>query len=182
MSQVTIIDYGIKFKLLYFKPVSGMNLNILELYKKNLDLVCSGMVDRIGLSRSSITVFGEKRFVAIKNHHAAIKEVMKIVDTKNVEVIGHRVVHGGEWYSRPVKINSLVMKRIKMLCDLAPLHNPHNLTGIEACAKIMPKVPQIAVFDTAFHQTMPPEAYIYAIPYKLYTKYGIRKYGFGNRR
>ena len=92
--------------------------------------------------------------------------------------MGHRVVHGGEKFSRSVRINDEVLSAIKEFADLAPLHNPHNISGIEAAQAIFPSVPQIAVFDTAFHQTMPPSAYLYAVPYEWYKMYGVRRYGF----
>ena len=97
---------------------------------------------------------------------------------QDVIAIGHRVVHGGETVTKPVIVDADVKKIIRNCFELAPLHNPPNLSGIEACEKIFPGIPNVAIFDTAFHQTMMPEAYIYAIPYELYTKYGIRKYGF----
>jgi acetate kinase len=105
-------------------------------------------------------------------------EIGVLKNIKDVIAIGHRVVHGGEKITEPVIVDDKVKKVIKDCFDLAPLHNPPNLSGIEACEKIFPGVPNVAVFDTAFHQTMPPKAYIYAIPYEFYTKYGIRKYGF----
>ena len=105
-------------------------------------------------------------------------EIGVLKNITDVIAIGHRVVHGGEKITEPVIIDAEVKKVIKDCFELAPLHNPPNLSGIEACEKIFPGVPNVAIFDTAFHQTMPPEAYIYAIPYELYTKYGIRKYGF----
>ena len=101
-----------------------------------------------------------------------------LASISDVIAIGHRVVHGGEKISAPVIVNEDVKKVIKDCFELAPLHNPPNLSGIEACEKIFPNIPNVAIFDTAFHQTMPPEAFLYAIPYNLYTKYGIRKYGF----
>jgi acetate kinase len=96
----------------------------------------------------------------------------------DIGAVGHRVVHAGEHYSSSVVIDEDVIEVLEECIELAPLHNPPNLLGIEACRSIMPDTPQIAVFDTAFHQTMPPESYIYAIPYEYYEKYGIRRYGF----
>ncbi len=95
-----------------------------------------------------------------------------------IDAVGHRVVHGGEKFASSVLITPEVKRAIRACFDLAPLHNPPNMTGIEACEEAMPGVPQVAVFDTAFHQTMPPKAYMYALPYELYEKHGIRKYGF----
>lgn len=101
-----------------------------------------------------------------------------IKDIKDIIAIGHRAVHGGEKITKPVIIDERVKSIIRECISLAPIHNPANLAGIEACEKFFPGVPNVAVFDTAFHQTMPPEFYLYAIPYELYKKYGIRKYGF----
>jgi len=102
-----------------------------------------------------------------------------VLENKNeIVAIGHRVVHGGEAFTQSALITAEVEKAIEAVCELAPLHNPPNLIGIRACAANMPGVPQVAVFDTAFHQTMPPKAYLYAIDYALYEKYKIRRYGF----
>ena len=95
-----------------------------------------------------------------------------------IDAVGHRVVHGGEKFADSVLITPAVMEALEECCALAPLHNPPNIQGIEACQAIMPNVPQVAVFDTAFHQTMPKEAYMYALPYEYYEDYGIRRYGF----
>ena len=92
--------------------------------------------------------------------------------------VGHRVVHAGEKYSKSVLIDNEVMKVMEECVNLAPLHNPPNILGVNACKELMPNTPMVAVFDTAFHQTMPPESYIYAIPYRFYEKYGVRRYGF----
>lgn len=105
-------------------------------------------------------------------------EYGSIKSLEEIDAVGHRIVHGGEKFSKSVLINDEVMKEIEACNDLAPLHNPANLKGINAVSAILPNIPQIAVFDTAFHQTMPDYAYLYAIPYDLYKKYGIRRYGF----
>jgi acetate kinase len=102
--------------------------------------------------------------------------VIKSVD--EISAVGHRVVHGGEYFSESVVITEAVKKAVEACNELAPLHNPPNLIGINACEKLMPKTPQVAVFDTAFHQTMPEKAYLYAIPYEYYEKYKVRRYGF----
>ena len=124
---------------------------------------------------------------AMPDHSAAVKIVLdKLLDPVDgaissldeINAIGHRVVHGGEKFSSSALINDEVLDAIEACNDLAPLHNPANLIGIRACAKLMPGVPQVAVFDTAFHQTMPECAYIYGIPYEYYEKYKIRRYGF----
>ena len=95
-----------------------------------------------------------------------------------IAAVGHRVVHGGEEYAESVIIDDEVMKSLKECVKLAPLHNPPNIVGIEACKALLPNVPMVAVFDTAFHQTMPKESYVYALPYELYEKNRIRRYGF----
>lgn len=95
-----------------------------------------------------------------------------------IEAVGHRMVHGGEQFSRPVRITEEVARRIEALCELAPLHNPHNLKGYYAARAALPGVPQVAVFDTAFHQTMPPHAYLYALPWEAYERHKLRRYGF----
>ena len=123
----------------------------------------------------------------MQDHAAALKIVLDtLVDAehgvigsvKEIDAVGHRVLHGGEKFSGSVLVDDKVEEAIKECFDLGPLHNPANLTGIKACQKIMPGVPQVAVFDTGFHQTMPDYAYMYALPYKYYEKYGIRRYGF----
>lgn len=121
------------------------------------------------------------------NHVEALKsvcdclvdpEIGVIESLSQVQAIGHRVVHGGEQVTKPTIVTNLVKKIIRDCIPLAPLHNPANYAGIEACEKLFPGIPNVAVFDTAFHQSMPPESYLYAIPYELYTKYAIRRYGF----
>lgn len=123
----------------------------------------------------------------MQDHAAALKIVLDtLVDAehgvigsvKEIDAVGHRVLHGGEKFSGSVLVDDKVEEAIKECFDLGPLHNPANLTGIKACQKIMPDVPQVAVFDTGFHQTMPDYAYMYALPYEYYEKYGIRRYGF----
>ena len=106
------------------------------------------------------------------------KETGVIGSLDEIDAVGHRVVHGGEYFSEAVRSDDDVLAKIEELCDLAPLHNPANLLGIKACMKLMPGTLNVAVFDTAFHQTMPREAYLYGIPYEYYDKYKLRKYGF----
>ena len=155
-------------------------------------VLAKGLCDRIGIDNSFIkhTKTGMDSVVLDKvliNHKSAIKEVISVLtddklgvikDMAEINAVGHRVVHGGEKFQDSVVIDENVMKAIKDCIDLAPLHNPPNITGIEACQNIMPNTPMIAVFDTAFHQTMPKYAYLYALPYDIYEKYGVRKYGF----
>ena len=150
-----------------------------------------GLCERIGIDgRLKHTPAGGDKVVledALPNHEVAIKNVLAaltnptygvIKDLSEIGAVGHRVVHGGEKFTKSVLIDDAVIAGIKECCDLAPLHNPANLIGIDACMKLMPGVPEVAVFDTAFHQTMPKEAYLYAVPYEYYTNYGVRRYGF----
>lgn len=151
-----------------------------------------GLVERISIEGSALTqkVVGRDKYIVskeIKDHKDAIKLVLEsLVDEEHgviksmseISAVGHRVVHGGEKYSESVLITEEVINSIKECITLAPLHNPPNIIGIEACKELMPSTPMVAVFDTAFHQTLPKEAYTYSIPYELYKKYGIRKYGF----
>ena len=156
------------------------------------EALVQGLVERIGISDSILTqkVPGKEKYIVkedMKNHKEAIEHVLKaLVDNENgviksmdeINAVGHRVVHGGEKYSDSVIIDEDVIQSIKDCISLAPLHNPPNIIGIEACKELMPNTPMVAVFDTAFHQTMPKEAYICPLPYELYENYGIRKYGF----
>ena len=140
--------------------------------EKDFALITKGQVERIG-----------QEGFHIKNHKQAIKKVLEALALKrysyrNIDVIGHRVVHGGEYFRKPTLINRDVIIKIRSCSKLAPLHNPANLAGIEACRELLSGVCQVAVFDTAFHQTIPPRAYLYAIPYKYYKKYNLRKFGF----
>jgi acetate kinase len=154
--------------------------------------LAKGLVSRIGMSeavlthqpfdRNEVKISGE-----ILDHIVAIEYVISILLSPNhgvikdkfeIEAIGHRVVHGGEKFPNSVLIDPEVMQELRNCIELAPLHNPHNIRGINACQKILPGVPQVAVFDTAFHQKMPAYAYIYGLPYILYKKYSIRRYGF----
>ena len=152
-----------------------------------------GLCERIGIADGDIkydsSKTGEKKELKIDmpDHGVAFKAVMDILldpedgavkSLDEIDAVGHRVVHGGEYFNASVLIDDEVIEKIKACSDLAPLHNPANLLGIDACSKLMPGVPQCAVFDTAFHQTMPEKAYIYGIPFSYYEKYKIRKYGF----
>ena len=156
------------------------------------ECMVQGLVERIGIEGSILTqkVEGKDKYVInsdIKDHKEAISLVLEalvdpihgvIKSMDEISAVGHRVVHGGEKYSDSVLINDEVLKSIKDCIVLAPLHNPPNVIGIEACKELMPNVPMVAVFDTAFHQTMPKHSYICPLPYELYEKYGVRKYGF----
>ncbi|WP_375748174.1 acetate/propionate family kinase [Vibrio sp. HN007] len=152
------------------------------------DAVLSGLGECFGLpeSRMSWKYQGEKTEVAITeegNHHqAAISRLVDLVQelglTQDVVAVGHRVVHGGETFTKSVRIDEQVIKDIEAVQDLAPLHNPANILGIRAALEAFPSLPQVAVFDTAFHQTMPPKAFTGGISHELYEQYGIRRYGF----
>ncbi|WP_442636742.1 acetate kinase [Rossellomorea marisflavi] len=152
-------------------------------------VITKGLVERIGLKDSvfTISVNGEKNeeITDIPNHEVAVKMLLDkltgfgiISSLDEIEGIGHRVVHGGEVFNESVLITDEVLEKIDELSELAPLHNPANLTGIQAFRNILPNVPAVAVFDTAFHQTMPESSFLYSLPYEYYEKYGIRKYGF----
>ena len=158
----------------------------------NERVLAQGVVERIGLNNSILThKKGEEEKYKInidfKNHKEALTKVLQLLTSKEqgvlkslneIHAVGHRVVHGGEKYSKAVLIDEDVKKSIKALFSLAPLHNPANLIGIEICEDIMKNTPMVALFDTAFHQSMNKEEYLYAIPYELYKENGIRKYGF----
>lgn len=154
------------------------------------EVMAKGYLERIGLEDSFLThtVKGEKHRIEkkISNHEEGIKLVIEqlldkdygvIKNLSEIDAVGHRIVHGGEKFSKSVVITDEVENTIKECIPLAPLHNPAGITGIEACKKALKGVPMVAVFDTAFHQTLPKKAYMYAIPYEYYEKYGVRKYG-----
>ena len=155
-------------------------------------VLAKGLCERIGIDGSAITHTpkgGDKvtTTVPMKDHTDAVKLVIeKLTDATvgviksldEIDAVGHRVVHGGEKFATSVVIDDEVMEAIAECNDLAPLHNPANIIGINACKEVMPGVPMVAVFDTAFHQTMPNKAYMYGIPYEYYEKYKVRRYGF----
>lgn len=159
---------------------------------KNDKVMAKGLCDRIGIAGGNFKhkVEGREDYkidVQMANHAEAIKIVIDtltskehgvISSLKEIDAVGHRVLHGGEKFSGSVLVDDKVKEAIKECFELGPLHNPHNLTGINACEELMPGIPQVAVFDTGFHQTMPDYAYMYALPYKYYEKYHIRRYGF----
>ncbi|KXG76005.1 acetate/propionate family kinase [Thermotalea metallivorans] len=158
----------------------------------NERVMAKGLVERIGIEGSVLKheIEGKDKVLIqqpMENHKVALSLVLDalvdekhgaIKDMSEIAAVGHRVVHGGEKFSGSVIINDEVIKALEECIDLAPLHNPPNLMGITACKELMPNVPMVGVFDTAFHQTMPKSSYIYPLPYELYEKYGIRKYGF----
>ncbi len=156
------------------------------------EVLAKGLCERIGINGSAIThqPQGSEKVtteVEMKNHTQAVqyviekltdKEVGVISSLDEIDAVGHRVVHGGEKFASSVVITDEIVKAIEECNDLAPLHNPANLIGINSCKEIMPNVPMVAVFDTAFHQTMPKKAYLYGLPYEYYEKYKVRRYGF----
>ena len=169
---------------------SSLKYQVLDM--TNESLLAKGLVERIGLEGSVIThekigMDKYKLVTPMESHKDAIEQVIMALQDKEhgvvksmdgIGAVGHRVVHAGEHYADSVLITEEVIKVLEECVELAPLHNPPNLMGIDACRQLMPNTPMVAVFDTAFHQTMPPESYIYAIPYEYYTKYHIRRYGF----
>ena len=166
---------------------SSLKFQLLEMPAEKV--ITKGLVERIGLNDSifKISVNGEevKTVKDIPNHSIAVKDLLnalvehKIIASFNeIDGVGHRVVHGGEIFSDSVLITDQVLEQIESLNDLAPLHNPANLIGIRAFQEILPNVPQVAVFDTAFHASMPKENYMYGVPKEYYEKYSVRKYGF----
>ncbi len=156
------------------------------------EVVAQGGIEKIGLPDSFLKFTlpnGEKKIIekSIQEHTAGVQFIFDILTDKEfgavssleeINAVGHRVLHGGTKFSGSVLIDDAVIAAVEECCDLGPLHNPANLKGIYAVQKLLPTVPQVAVFDTAFHQTMPEHAYLYPIPYEYYEKYGIRRYGF----
>lgn len=169
---------------------SSLKFQLIDSESENC--LAKGLCERIGIEGSMITYAPEggekeKNVTSMPDHTEAIRLVLEALTNpktgvvKNLEeigAVGHRVVHGGEKFAQSVVIDDEVMKAIEECNDLAPLHNPANLIGINACRALMPDTPMVAVFDTAFHQTMPEEAYMYGLPYEYYRKYKIRRYGF----
>jgi len=169
---------------------SSLKYQVLDMTDETL--LAKGLVERIGMDGSVInhTKTGQDKIVTevpMKDHKDAIAQVLAAVQDKNhgvvknmdeIGAVGHRVVHAGEMYAESVLITESVVQALEDCIELAPLHNPPNLLGIAACKELMPKTPMVAVFDTAFHQTMPPQSYLYALPYEYYEKYRVRRYGF----
>ncbi len=168
---------------------SSLKCQLIDMEKN--ERIMKGHYDRIGGSRSSLrfNIRGEKTVIEhpARDFEEAISEILSLLVSDKYKVInsfveigavGHRIVHGGEKFKESVIIDEKVIEAIKECITLAPLHNPAGLAGIEACKKLLPNVPMVAVFDTSFHQTMPEKAFIYQLPYKYYEDYKIRKYGF----
>jgi len=150
-----------------------------------------GEIEAIGCEGTILVHCQQKQKIKIpivaKDHTAAINEILKILtlaetgiikNTKEIDAVGHRIVHGGAYFKEPALVNEDVKKKLEDCFDIAPLHTPHHLKGILAIETLIPEVPQVLVFDTAFHQTLPEQAFLYALPYRFYEKYNIRKYGF----
>ncbi len=157
----------------------------------NHSVITSGGIEKIGLPDSFITVKlnGEKHKMErpIKEHTAGVQFIFEVLTSgeyavlgslSELDAVGHRMVHGGEKFNQSVRLTPEVMEAFAACNDLAPLHNPANIKGVNAVKALLPDIPQVGVFDTAFHQTMPDYAYMYALPYELYAKYGVRRYGF----
>ena len=172
---------------------SSIKYQVLDMEtEQNYQLLAKGIVERIGLEMGIVThrVSGKDKLemeAPVADHTVGIKKILDLLtDAHNgvlhslddIEAVGHRVAHGGEYFSASVLIDDQAEKNIEACCTLAPLHNPAHLMGIRAIKTLLPKVPQAAVFDTSFHQTMPGYAYMYAVPYEYYTKYKVRRYGF----
>ena len=176
---------------------SSLKYQLLDMRSNDdFSLLAKGLVERIGMEMGDIThtVTGrekEKLRLPIKDHAEGINQVLALLTDKDkgilksvseIDAVGHRVAHGGEFFSSSVKVDADVIEKIERCCELAPLHNPANLLGIKAMEKLIPGLPQVAVFDTSFHQTMPDYAYIYPLPYKYYEQDKIRRYGFHGTR
>ena len=170
---------------------SSVKYKLIDLDGVNQNVMAEGGVEKLGWPDSFLKskFNGEKVTIttSMPNHEVAVRVILDnltsekygcIKDFGEIDAVGHRIVHGGEKFNTSVIITDEVIAKVKECYDLAPLHNPANITGIEAISAIMPDVPQVGVFDTAFHQTMPAYAYMYALPYEAYEKYGIRRYGF----
>ena len=169
---------------------SSLKYQVLDM--ENESLLCKGLVEKIGIAGSKLTheKVGMDKFIVendMADHTAAIQYVLDALVDKDhgvlgsmseLAAVGHRVLHGGDKFTASCVVDEACKQAIRDCFPLGPLHNPANLMGIEACEKLMPGTPQVAVFDTAFHQSMPAESYMYALPYEYYEKYGVRRYGF----
>lgn len=169
---------------------SSLKYQLIE--SESEEVLAKGLAERIGMAEGALKYEssgnGKKEIqTRIADHDAAMDLVFQVLtdpddgavaDTSEISAVGHRVVHGGEMFSQPTIITDETLTEIDKVSHLAPLHNPPNLMGIRACRRLMPGVPQVAVFDTAFHSTVPKYAYVYALPYSLYTDHGVRRYGF----
>ena len=169
---------------------SSLKYQLIDMETENV--MAKGLCERIGIEGSRLKHQPTGKDAVIfddyqENHSVSVRMVLDaltnpehgvVKSMSEINAVGHRVVHGGEYFAGSVIITDEVKEALEKCCDLAPLHNPANLIGIAACEEIMPGVPQVGVFDTAFHQTMPERAYLYALPYEYYEKYKVRRYGF----
>jgi len=169
---------------------SSIKYKLIDMEKH--DMLAQGGIEKIGMKDSFLKLVtpNDQKVVlekSIPDHQTGVDFILEVLTSpengclkslKEIDAVGHRVVHGGEKFNASIRIDQSVLDQIKDCFDLAPLHNPANLIGIEAVEKSLPGIPQVAVFDTAFHQTMPPKAYMYGLPYEYYEKYAIRRYGF----
>ncbi|MCY6372377.1 acetate kinase [Clostridium ganghwense] len=168
---------------------SSLKYQLIDMSNENV--LAKGLVERIGIEGSILTQKANGRKYVIEEPMEGHKKAVELVlgalvdenegvikDMAEISAVGHRVAHGGEKYAESVLIDEDVMKTVEECAKLAPLHNPPNIIGINACKELMPNTPMVAVFDTAFHQTMPEKAYLYSLPYELYEKHSIRRYGF----
>ena len=171
---------------------SSIKYQLLDMKNDDVyDVLAKGLVEKIGLETGCLqhTATGKDKYVIdlpIPDHKVGMKLVLDaLTDAEHgvlkslddIEAVGHRIVHGGEFFSTSAIVNEDVMKKIEICCDFAPLHNPAHLLGIRAVQAVLPSVPQVVTFDTAFHQSIPPYAYMYGLPYEDYSKYRVRKYG-----
>ena len=171
---------------------SSIKYQVIDINESSNALLAKGLVDRIGLPEGSLThkPVGKANYECVKsipNHTEGISMVLEaltnaehgvIADLSEVKAVGHRVAHGGEFFNQSVVVDDEAKANIRSLFEIAPLHNPANLEGILSIDKVLPGVPQVAVFDTSFHQTIPAINYLYALPEEYYKKYRVRKYGF----
>ena len=171
---------------------SSIKYQVIDINEQSNALLAKGLVDRIGLAEGSLThkPTGKDKFekhMPIADHTVGISLVLNaltdaehgvIADLAEVKAVGHRVAHGGEFFKSSVVVDEQAKENIRSLFEIAPLHNPANLEGILSIEKVLPGIPQVAVFDTSFHQTIPAINYLYALPYEYYDKYRVRKYGF----
>jgi len=170
---------------------SSIKYQLLDM-SDNPEVKAKGIVERIGLPMGILSHknYRDEKYeteTPVPNHTVGIKLVMEALLDKNhgvinsvdeIKAVGHRVAHGGEYFTESARLDADAIAKIESICDLAPLHNPAHLLGMRAILDVLPNVPQTAVFDTSFHQTMPPSSYMYPLPYKMYEQYKLRRYGF----
>ena len=185
---IAVINNSLKEKKILVLNAGSSSLKFQLIEITNKDILAKGIIERINTDKCSITINingnSSTRSAIVKNHEDSVKNLIDVFldsniisDISEITAIGHRVVHGGESYKKPVLVDNSVIEKLKDLSSLAPLHNPANVNCILACQRIF-SAPQIAVFDTAFHSTIPKEKFLYGLPYSYYEKYKIRKYGF----